>query len=184
MAAIGYARVSTNEQNLHSQEIALGKFALDRLFCEKQSGLDGARPVLAECLRYVRQGDTLYVTRADRLARSTLDLLKIVADLKARGVKLIFTEQPELSTDTAQGELMLTVLAGIAKFETRLRAERQAEGIKAAQSRGVKFGRKAKIDAKTAARCQQLREEGLSATQIGERLALSRASVYRALGAE
>jgi DNA invertase Pin-like site-specific DNA recombinase len=91
----------------------------------------------------------------------------------------VFAEQPELSTDTAQGELMLTILAGVAKFETRLRAERQAEGIKAAQTRGVKFGRKPKLDDKSAKLIRQLRGDGLSVPEIVQRTGIGRTSVYK-----
>ena len=174
-----YVRVSSAGQNLDSQKVVLRKFDVDRWFEEKASGLDDDRPVLRECLGFLRKGDTLYVTRADRLARSAQNLLKIASELKKRGVDLVFVEQPELSTDTAQGELMLTVLAGVAKFETRLRAERQAEGIKAAQARGVKFGRKPKLDDKSAKLIRQLRGDGLSVPEIVQRTGIGRTSVYK-----
>jgi DNA invertase Pin-like site-specific DNA recombinase len=178
-----YLRVSTREQNLHGQRDALSKLGVDRFFEEKRSGLDDARPVLAECLRFLREGDTLYVTRADRLARSTEHLLRVIRELKAKDVQVVFTEQPELSTDTATGELMLTILAGIAKFETRLRAERQADGIKAAQARGVKFGRKSKLTPDVVQVVKRLRTEGLSVPQIVHHVGLKRSTVYKALSA-
>ncbi len=83
--------------------------------------------------------------RADRLGRSTSHLLKIMEDLKEKGVQVVFTEQPELSTNTPQGKLMLAILAAIAEFETALRAERQAEGIAKAKQKGIRFGRKPKL---------------------------------------
>lgn len=185
MAKICYLRVSTAEQNLASQELALEKFApFDRTFTEKQSGMDQNRPVLAECLRFLRDGDELYVTRADRLARSTSHLLKIVEDLKGRGVDVVFTEQPELSTGSAQGKLMLSILAAIAEFEHALRAARQTEGILAAKRRGVVFGAPKKTTPDMVALVKRLRSEGMGIEDIQRNTGLkSRSTVYRCLNA-
>jgi len=118
--------------------------------------------------------------RADRLGRSTLHLLQIIQKFKENGVNVVFTKQPELSTNTPQGELMLTIMAAIAKFETELRAERQAEGIAKAREKGIKFGRKPKLTDDMKAKVRELREQhGIA--DIVALTGLSRSSVYRAL---
>ena len=121
---VGYGRVSSREQNLTVQRTKLKKAGCTKIFSEKKSGLDGERPALKRCIEYLRDGDVLVVTKADRLGRSTGHLLKTIEDLKARNVAVIFIDQPELNTNSKYGELMLTILAGIAKFETELRKER------------------------------------------------------------
>ena len=147
---------------------------------EKASGArrDG-RTELQVLLDFLRPGDTLVVTRIDRLARSMRDLQDIVHDLKGKGVALRATEQP-IDTSTAAGKAFLDMLGVFAEFETNLRRERQAEGIAAAKARGVYKGRKAKIDP---AAIRQLREEEkIGPAAIARRLGIGRASVYRALG--
>ena len=177
---IFYARVSSKDQDLAVQEAEAKKVGADKVFREKASGVDGDRPALRECLDHVRVGDTLYVMRADRLGRSTLHLLQTIQTLKDKGVEVVFTKQPELSTNTPQGELMLTIMAAIAKFETELRAERQAEGIAKAREKGIKFGRKPKLTDDMKAKVRELREQhGIA--DIVALTGLSRASVYRAL---
>ena len=181
MANVAYIRVSTGGQSLDSQKDALNDCQIDRWFEEKASGLDDARPVLKECLGYLREGDTLYMTRADRLARSSGHLLAMVETLRKKGVEVAFVEQPELSTNTAHGELMLTVLAGVAKFETRLRAERCAEGIEAAKARGVKFGRPAKVTPELIAKLKNMRLEGLGVAEMMKLTGLGRSTVFKAM---
>ena len=130
----------------------------------------------------MRENDTLYVTRADRLGRSTSHLLKIVEDLKAKGVDVFFSEQPELSSGSAQGKLMLSILAAIAEFEHALRASRQAEGIHAAQQRGVRFGPKPKLTDNIIATVKRMREEGLGIADIQLATGIkSRTSIYKCL---
>ena len=148
---------------------------------EKASGSrrDG-RTELQVLLDFVQRGDTLVVTRIDRLARSLKDLQDIVHELKGRGVALRATEQP-IDTGTATGKAFLDMLGVFAEFETNLRRERQLEGIKQAKARGVYQGRKPSIDM---AEIRRLREQdGLGPTAIARRLGIGRASVYRALGA-
>jgi DNA invertase Pin-like site-specific DNA recombinase len=147
---------------------------------EKASGSrrDG-RTELQVLLDFVQPGDTLVVTRIDRLARSLKDLQDIVHELKSRGVALRATEQP-IDTGTAAGKAFLDMLGVFAEFETNLRRERQLEGIKQAKARGVYQGRKPSIDT---AEIRRLREQdGLGPTAIARRLGIGRASVYRALG--
>jgi DNA invertase Pin-like site-specific DNA recombinase len=180
MPLYGYARVSTLDQDLTLQENALRTAGCAIVRAEKKSGArrDG-RSELQVLLDFVQPGDTLVVTRIDRLARSLKDLQDIVHELKAKGVALRATEQP-VDTGTAAGKAFLDMLGVFAEFETNLRRERQLEGIKAAKAKGVYKGRKPSIDV---AEVRRLREqEQLGATAIARRLGIGRASVYRVLG--
>jgi DNA invertase Pin-like site-specific DNA recombinase len=179
MAAYGYARVSSFDQDLTIQQQALRAAGCRVIRAEKISGArrDG-RTELQVLLDFVQPGDTLVVTRIDRLARSLKDLEDIVHELKGRSVTLRATEQP-VDTGTAAGKAFLDMLGVFAEFETNLRRERQLEGIALAKTRGVYRGRKPSIDA---AEIKRLREqEGLGPTAIARRLGIGRASVYRAL---
>jgi DNA invertase Pin-like site-specific DNA recombinase len=180
MAAYGYARVSTLDQDLTVQRQALRAAGCSVIRAEKASGnrRDG-RTELQVLLDFVQRGDTLVVTRIDRLARSLKDLQDIVHDLKSRGVALRATEQP-VDTGTAAGKAFLDMLGVFAEFETNLRRERQLEGIAQAKARGVYRGRKPSIDTAEIRRLRQ--QDGLGATAIARRLGIGRASVYRALG--
>ena len=181
MASYGYARVSTLDQDLTVQRRALRAAGCSVIRAEKASGSrrDG-RTELQVLLDFVQPGDTLVVTRIDRLARSLKDLQDIVPELKGRGVALRATEQP-VDTSTAAGKAFLDMLGVFAEFETNLRRERQLEGIAQAKARGVYRGRKPSIDM---AEIRRLRDQdGLGATAIARRLGIGRASVYRALGA-
>ena len=148
----GYARVSTLDQDLSIQRAALKAAGCEVIRAEKASGArrDG-RTELQVRLDFLRAGDTLVVTRIDRLARSLKDLQDIVHELKAKGVALRATEQP-VNTGTAAGKAFLDMLGVFAEFETNLRRERQLEGINAAKVRGVYKGRKPSIDASCAGR--------------------------------
>ena len=179
MPLYGYARVSSSDQDLTLQEHALRAAGCEVIRAEKVSGTsrDG-RTELQLLLDFLRQGDTLVVTRIDRLARSIKDLQDIVYALKKQGVTLQAIEQP-INTSNAAGKAFLDMLGVFAEFETNLRRERQLEGIAAAKSRGVYRGRKPSIDP---AEIHRLRiEERLGATEIARRLGVGRASVYRAL---
>ena len=181
MPVYGYARVSTLDQDLSIQRTALKAAGCSVIRAEKASGSrrDG-RSELQVLLDFVQPGDTLVVTRIDRLARSMKDLQDIVHELKEKGVSLKATEQP-VDTGTAAGKAFLDMLGVFAEFETNLRRERQLEGIKAAKARGVYKGRKPSIDV---AEVRRLREqEKLGASAIARRLGIGRASVYRVLGA-
>ncbi|HAS87451.1 MAG TPA: integrase [Candidatus Competibacteraceae bacterium] len=179
MALYGYARVSTSEQDLTLQEQALRTAGCEIIRAEKVTGTSRTgRTELQVLLDFLRRGDTLVITRIDRLARSIKDLQDIVHLLKERGVTLKATEQP-IDTRSAAGKAFLDMLGVFAEFETNLRRERQMEGIAAARARGVYQGRKPSIDT---AEIQRLRvEELLGPTEIARRLGVGRASVYRAL---
>ena len=142
MAIVGYARVSSVGQSLDVQLEKLQQ--CDKVFQEKQSGTSSKRPRLKACLEYVREGDTLVITRLDRLARSTLDLCQIAAELERKDVHLRVLDQ-SIDTSDATGRLLFNVLGAIGQFKTAIRAERQREGIVKAQQRGVKFGANRKL---------------------------------------
>jgi DNA invertase Pin-like site-specific DNA recombinase len=180
MPVYGYARVSTLAQDLSLQRAALKAAGCEVIRAEKASGRrrDG-RTELQALLDFLHPGDTLVVTRIDRLARSLKDLQDIVHELRQKGVTLRATEQP-VDTGSAAGKAFLDMLGVFAEFETSLRRERQMEGIAAAKARGVYQGRRPTIDAGLV---RQLREtEQLGAAAIAKRLGIGRASVYRVLG--
>ena len=176
MAAYGYARVSTIDQDLTVQRQALRAAGCSVVRAEKASGSrrDG-RTELQVLLDFVQSGDTLVVTRIDRLARSLKDLQDIVHELKSRGVALRATEQP-VDTSTAAGKAFLDMLGVFAEFETNLRRERQAEGIVAAKKRGIYKGRPPKIDRNE---IRQRLKQGHGPTQIARDLGISRGTVYQ-----
>jgi DNA invertase Pin-like site-specific DNA recombinase len=173
---VGYARVSSTDQDLSIQIEALRAAGCEPIRADKRSGTRvTGREELRTVLDFLRDGDTLTCTRVDRLARSIGDLQDIVRELKARGVTLKATEQP-IDTSTAAGKCFLDMLGVFAEFETNLRRERQMEGITAAKAKGVYKGRPASIEAEEVAK---LKAEGLGATAIAERMGIGRASVYR-----
>jgi DNA invertase Pin-like site-specific DNA recombinase len=176
-AKIGYARTSTTDQNLDAQVRALKAAGCGMVRTEQKSGssLDG-RSELKTILDFIHRGETLVVTRIDRLARSLSDLQTIVTHLKSKGAHLAATEQP-VDTSNATGKAFFDMLGVFAEFETNLRRERQAEGIAAAKTRGVYRGRPPKIDmAAIRARLAQ----GQSPTDIARDMGVSRGTVYKA----
>jgi DNA invertase Pin-like site-specific DNA recombinase len=178
MTVIGYARVSTTDQNLELQENALRAAGCELIRSEKRSGTSTkGREELHTVLAFLRAGDVLTVTRIDRLARSIGDLQDIVRTVKARGASLRATEQP-IDTSTAAGKCFLDMLGVFAEFETNLRKERQLEGIADAKARGVYTGRKASIDP---AQVKAMQAQGMGATAIAKALNIGRASVYRVI---
>lgn len=142
---IGYARVSTQDQSLDAQIEALKAAGCELIFSEKMSGAKSDRPQLAAALKAIRTGDTLVVTRLDRLARSSLDLLTTVARAGEIGASFRSLADAWADTSTPHGKLMMTVLAGLAEFERSLIAARVGEGRIRAMAAGVKFGRKRKL---------------------------------------
>lgn len=179
MSRIGYARVSSVDQDTALQVAALEAAGCNLIREEKVTGTTTeGRVELATVLAFLQAGDTLVVTRIDRLARSIADLQAIVRTIKAKGAHLQVTEQP-VDTSTAAGKAFLDMLGVFAEFETNLRKERQMEGIARAKAEGVYKGRKPSIDA---ALVRSLRTEGMGATAIAKHLGIGRASVYRLLG--
>lgn len=179
MKTYGYARVSTTDQDLSIQREALKAAGCDVIREEKASGTKmQGRDELQTLLEFLRDGDTLVVTRLDRLARSMDDLSTIARQLQGKGVTLRATEQP-VDTGSAAGKAFFQMLGVFAEFETNLRRERQMEGIAKAKAEGVYKGRKPSIDP---AEVKRLRDaEGLGATEIAKRLGVARSSVYRVL---
>lgn len=179
---IGYARTSTIDQvaGLEAQERALVEANCEKVFVEQVSSVDvAARHKLAEALDFMRDGDVLVVAKLDRLARSVAHLLEVLDELKAKGASLRILDMG-IDTGTSTGKLMLTILGGIAEFEREVMLERQREGIAKAKAAGKYKGRKPTARAK-AAEVLSLKEEGVGATEIAQRLEIGRASVYRIL---
>lgn len=177
-AVIGYARVSTNDQDLEIQLAALKAAGCEHIRSEKRSGTTATgRDELRIVLDMLRSGDVLMVTRIDRLARSIGDLQDIVRAAKAKGASLKATEQP-IDTSTAAGKAFLDMLGVFAEFETNLRRERQMEGIAKAKAAGVYKGRKPTVDV---SQVRAMRQDGHGPSSIASKLGIGRASVYRAL---
>jgi DNA invertase Pin-like site-specific DNA recombinase len=173
---VGYARVSSAGQSLDIQREHLTAAGCERIFEEKKSGRSAEnRAALKEALRFAREGDTLIVSRLDRLARSAVDLHNMVAELRERGVGFRCIEQP-LDTTGPYGELMFTILSGFAQFENDLRRDRQAEGIAKAKAEGRHMGRPQTVDAGAV---RAALDAGERPAAIARRLGIGRASVYR-----
>ncbi|MHA6689402.1 recombinase family protein [Devosia sp. A449] len=178
-AMVGYARTSTAEQvaGLEAQLRDLEAQGCTKVFSEQVSSIGDGRPQLTAMLDYVREGDVVVVTKPDRLARSTADLLAICENLKDKGVSLrILSLQMDTSTPT--GKLMLTMLGAIAEFERELMLERQREGVAKAKADGKYKGR-APTAMRQAEEVLRLKGEGRSADQIVKQLGISRSSVFR-----
>ena len=175
---IGYARTSTLEQvaGLEAQTEALEGMGCERLYQEQTSSV-GRRSALSEALSYVREGDTLVVTKLDRLARSVRHLGELVEALEAKGVGLRVLDLG-LDTSTATGKLMLNVLGSVAQFEREMMLERQREGIAKARAEGRYKGRKPTARAKSAD-VMRLIEAGMNKRQIAAQLEISERSVHR-----
>ncbi|WP_298262237.1 recombinase family protein [uncultured Litoreibacter sp.] len=179
MAKIGYARVSSIGQSLDVQREKLN--SCEKLFEEKHSGTTDARPILKQCLEYVREGDQLIVTRIDRLARSTLHLCQISETLGEKGVDLVVLDQ-NIDTSDATGRLLFNMLGAIGQFETEIRAERQMDGIKKAKDRGVQFGKRPALTVSQISELREKRQQGTLIKDLMTQYSLSKATIYRYLG--
>ena len=178
---IGYARVSSTSQSLEIQQDALSVVGCEKIFAETLSGRTTKERIeLAQAIDFVRQGDTLVVTRLDRLARSVGDLHKIIDMLAVKNVAFRCINQSGVDTDTSTGRLMLAVLGAVAAFENDIRKERQMEGILKAKAAGKYRGRPASIDVDGV---KELYQKGMGASAIARELKIGRASVYRSLAA-
>ena len=180
---VGYARTSTAEQHagLEAQERDLTASGCERVFREQVSSV-AARTQLQAALAYVRTGDVLMVTKPDRLARSTAELLAIEADLSKRGVGLVILSMggEKLDTRNPTSKLMLTVLAGVAQWEREMMLERQREGIAKAKGEGRYKGRKPTV-AVQAETIRQMVADGAKPAHVAKQLNIARSSVYRML---
>ena len=178
MSTIGYARVSSYGQSL---EVQLEKLAFcNTVFQEKQSGRNDDREQLQRCLDALQDGDSLVITKLDRLARSTRDLLNIMSRLDKMNVKLVVLDQ-QIDTSTPTGMLLFTMLGAIATFENDLRKDRQAQGVDLAMRKGIKFGRKPSLNNEQINAMRQKRSEGIKIADLVDEFKVSKASVYRCL---
>lgn len=177
---LGYARVSTDDQDLTQQRTILQAAGCLRIYEEKVSGAKRERPQLARLIDQLRAGDVVTVTRLDRLARSTRDLLALAERLQAAGAGLRSLAEPWADTTSPAGRMVLTVFAGIAEFERALITERTSTGRVAARARGVQFGRPPKLTADQIALAQRLVDEGRSPREAARVLNVHASTLYRA----
>ncbi len=178
---IGYARVSTLDQDTTTQEAALRAAGCRVIRTEKASGRSReGRDELATILDFIRTGDVLVVTKLDRLGRSTRDVLNLVHELDQRGASLRVLE-PEVSTAGPMGRMVLTVLGMVAEMELGFIRDRQRAGIEQAKARGVYKGRPVTLDH---AKLTEMRKAGMGPTAIAKALGCSRSAVYKVLGQE
>ena len=180
---IGYARVSTDGQTLDQQRAALKAAGCKRVFEEKASGAQRGRRELAKMLDHLQPGNVVTVTRLDRLARSTRDLLDIAERIREAEAGLRSLAEPWADTTTPAGRMVLTVFAGIADFERSVIAERTSAGRVAAKARGVRFGPSPSLSAEQIAHARQLiDQDNKPVVEIARLLGVHRATLYRALG--
>ncbi|MGD1864464.1 MAG: recombinase family protein [Phormidesmis sp.] len=177
---VGYARVSTFEQDLDLQMDALEKERCDRIFCDQgESGAKGSRPEWDNCLDHLRKGDTLIIWKLDRASRSTKHLIELAEDLKERRVELLSLKE-KIDTSTAMGKFFFRMTASIAELDRDIIRERTLAGLAAARARGRRGGRKRSITEGQNLEAKRLAEDGeLSITDICEQVGISRASYYR-----
>lgn len=181
VANIGYARVSTADQNMALQLDALKQAGVEKVF--RDQGVSGSlteRPGLDRCLEHLREGDVLVVWKLDRLGRSTRHVLSVIDELTVRGVGFRSITDG-LHTEGAMGKAMLTIMAAFAELERDTMVERTRAGLAAAAANGRKGGRPRKVDDAAASKARSMREKGINATDIAKMLGVSRATVYRYL---
>jgi len=176
---IGYARVSTDGQTLDAQQAALAGARAEKIFAEKVSGAVTDRKALARAIASLGVGDVLLVTRLDRLALSTRDLLNVLDAVGKAGAGFRSLADAWADTTTPHGRLMLTVLGGLAEFERELIKARTAEGRKQAQARGVRFGRKLKLTPHQYKEALSRREAGEMLAEIGRSYNVSHSTISR-----
>lgn len=176
----GYARVSTVDQNPASQEDALRRGGADEVFVDFFTGTKASRPELDKVLTQLRSGDSLMITRLDRLGRSTKDLLELVTKLDDLGVILIVLEQ-QINTASAEGRLFFTMVAAFAQFEREIMRARTIDGLAAARSRGRNGGRKPALSNSQTEIAKSLVSAGQPISQVAKDLGVSRPTIYRAL---
>ena len=180
---LGYARISTNDQNFDLQIDALTEHGCERFYKDTVSGAKSKRPGLDEMLKEARPKDVIVIWKLDRLGRSLKHLVDLVAELNERDIGLRSLNDP-IDTTTAQGRLVFNIFASLAEFEREIIRERTNAGLAAARARGRTGGRKAGLseDAKRKARiAQSYYEEGMAVNQIAKNLDISKATLYRYL---
>jgi DNA invertase Pin-like site-specific DNA recombinase len=186
---IAYSRVSTVDQHTEPQQDKLNAYAekhgmkIDRVFMEKITGTKASRPEWDDCRDHLREGDTLLVTKLDRLGRSTKDLLEISTWLNSNGINLVCTDQP-VDTTTPEGRLFFTLIAAFAEFERDMMVARTHDGLAAARARGRKGGRKESVTPAQKKEIFRLHALGdLTVQQIADMHKISRGTVYNVLSA-
>ena len=182
MKKIAYVRVSSIDQNIARQKEAIEEYVkIDKWFIDKTSGKDKNRPKLNQMLEYVREDDTIYIHSLDRLARNTMDLLNIAKDLTEQGIKLHSLKDSFVFDNTPSGNLLLTILGGVAEFERAIAKERQLEGIAIAKKNNVYKGRKKiKINKKLFEELYSDYKKGyITQVEFARRLNVSRSTLYR-----
>jgi DNA invertase Pin-like site-specific DNA recombinase len=182
MSKVGYCRVSSVGQSLDVQLDKLSEVGCDVVFKETHTGTTDQRPQLQAMMQYVRKGDTLYITKLDRLGRSTLHLTQIFDKLEKQCVNIVVLDQ-NIDTTTPIGKLLFNVLSSIAEFETALRSERQREGVAKAKAKGVRFGRKSVLDTEQVEQLKKKRKAGILIRELMGEYGVSKATVYRLLAA-
>ncbi|EGQ9125409.1 recombinase family protein [Vibrio parahaemolyticus] len=179
---IGYARVSTDDQNLHLQRDALEKVGCRVIYEDKASGKTTDRPELEGCLKALRPGDTLVVWRLDRLGRSLGDLVKLVTALEEKGIGFE-SIQEKIETTSASGKLVFHVFAALAEFERNLISERTRAGLKAARARGRLGGRKPKLSQKQIKHISTLLKDPTTCiSDVAKEYGVSRTTIYKHCG--
>lgn len=176
---IGYARVSTMEQNLDLQLQALKKAGCQKIYREKVSGATRQRPEFQRMLDQIRVGDVIVVWKLDRLARSTRDLLETIETIQEAGAKFQSISEPWADTTTHAGKMIMTIFAGIAEFERDLIRERTGAGREAAKKRGVQFGRPRKLNPEQMQLVRRLLDEGKSVRDLAKTFDVHIATIYR-----
>jgi len=176
---IGYARVSTDGQTLDSQQAALRNAGAERVFAEKISGTVTDRKALAKAIAALGEGDVLLVTRLDRLARSTRDLLNVLASVSEKGAGFRSLADAMIDTTSPHGKLIIAVLGALAEFERSMILARTADGRARAQARGVQFGRKPKLSQFQIAEAIRRRDNGELLADIGRSYGVSHSTISR-----
>jgi DNA invertase Pin-like site-specific DNA recombinase len=181
---IGYARVSTDDQNLDLQHDALTKAGCEKVFDDKISGARDDRPGLTDALSHLRAGDCLVVYKLDRLGRTMRSLIDLVAQLQKRGVDFrTLAGTTQIDTSTAQGRFFFHVLAALAEMERDLIRERTMAGLAASRARGRKGGRKPKLTAGQIATARRLiADPNVTISEVAVSLGVNRSTIYRSLG--
>lgn len=177
---IGYGRVSTSDQNPDSQKDALERAGVDQVFLDTFTGTKANRPELNRMRDQLRSGDTIVITRLDRLGRSTKDLLNLVSDLQDFGVNLEVLEQ-NINTSSPEGKLFFTLVASFAEFEREIMRARTIDGLASARARGRIGGRKPSMSPAKVATAKQMYKDARPVKEIAEVLGVSRPTVYRVL---
>lgn len=177
---IGYGRVSTSDQNPDSQRDALKRAEVDQIFLDTFTGTKANRPELNKMKDQLRSGDTIVITRLDRLGRSTKDLLNLVSELQDQHVNLEVLEQ-SINTSTPEGKLFFTLVASFAEFESEIMRARTIDGLASARARGRVGGRKPAMSSAKIATARQMYADSRPVKEIAEVLGVSRPTVYRAL---